>query len=109
MFWRPTWHSKISLNRQVVLPSNAFSGKGAQRCSMKSVLPLVLVVEDDYDILRVTRAVLSASRYRVIAADTGQKALAEVAAQHPDIILLDLGLPDMSGVDVIRRLSSSQR
>jgi two-component system KDP operon response regulator KdpE len=76
---------------------------------MKSDSPLILVVEDDRAIRRVTRAVLFASQYRVIEADTGQKALAEVDAQHPDVMLLDLGLPDMSGLDVIRQLKDSQR
>ncbi len=73
---------------------------------MKSDDPLVLVVDDDHAIRRLTRAVLSASQYRVIEADTGQKALAEVSAQHPDVMLLDLGLPDMSGLDVIRLFSN---
>ena len=74
---------------------------------MNSDSPLVLLVEDDFAIRQVTRAVLTASRYRVIEADTGKKALAEVAAQHPDVMLLDLGLPDMSGLDVIRQLGDS--
>ena len=74
---------------------------------MSSDSPLILVVEDDAVLRLVTCAALSASHYRVIEAGTGQKALAEVAAQHPDAIVLDLGLPDMDGLDVIRQLHDS--
>ena len=75
---------------------------------MSSDSPLVLVVEDDAVIRRLTCAALSASQYRFVEAETGRQALAEVAEQHPDVMLLDLGLPDMSGLDVIRQLSNVQ-
>ena len=74
---------------------------------MASDAPLVLVVEDDEVIRRITCAGLSAGQFQVIEAGTGQKALTEVSAQHPDVILLDLDLPDVSGLDVIRQLGNS--
>ena len=70
--------------------------------------PLVLLVEDDAGIRRVTHAILSACQYQVIEAGNGATALAEVSHRHPDVVLLDLGLPDMSGLDVIHRLRDLQ-
>ncbi|MDB5343957.1 MAG: kdpE [Schlesneria sp.] len=72
---------------------------------MPSDPPLILVVEDDAALRRVTCAMLGAGHYRVIEASSGQQALAEVAAHHPDAILLDLGLPDMDGLEVMRQIS----
>lgn len=69
--------------------------------------PLILVVEDDASLRLVTCAMLSAEHYRVIEAGSGQQALATVAAQHPDAVLLDLGLPDMDGLEVIRQIHDS--
>jgi two-component system KDP operon response regulator KdpE len=66
--------------------------------------PVVLVVEDEPQLMRFLRASLSTSGHRVIEATTGQSALAAAAMHSPDVILLDLGLPDMDGVDVARRL-----
>jgi two-component system KDP operon response regulator KdpE len=74
---------------------------------MPSEPPLILVVEDDAVLRNVTCITLAAGSYRVIEAETGQQALAVVAAQHPDAILLDLGLPDMDGLDVIRQIHDS--
>jgi two-component system KDP operon response regulator KdpE len=66
--------------------------------------PLVLVVEDELPIRRFLRASLAAEGYRVEEADTGEKALKMAARQAPDIVLLDLGLPDLDGREVLRRL-----
>ena len=63
----------------------------------------VLVVDDEPQLLRALRINLTAREYQVDVAATGAEAL-EVAARHlPDLVILDLGLPDMDGVDVIRR------
>jgi two-component system KDP operon response regulator KdpE len=64
----------------------------------------VLVVDDEPQILRFLRASLGASGFEVIEADTGAAALRRAAADAPEIIVLDLGLPDMDGKDVIRAL-----
>jgi two-component system KDP operon response regulator KdpE len=65
---------------------------------------LVLVVEDEPQVLRFLRASLSARGYRLVEATTGERALVEAATRVPDLVLLDLGLPDLDGVEVTRRL-----
>ncbi len=62
----------------------------------------VLVVDDDPAILRALRINLSARDYRVVTATAGAEGLATVARERPDVIVLDLGLPDMDGDEVIR-------
>jgi two-component system KDP operon response regulator KdpE len=62
----------------------------------------VLVVEDEQPLLRALAMNLIARGYSVVEADTGTGALTAAAAETPDVILLDLGLPDISGFDVIR-------
>jgi two-component system KDP operon response regulator KdpE len=64
----------------------------------------VLVVDDEPQILRFLRASLGAGGFEVIEAETGAAALKRVAADAPQIVVLDLGLPDMDGKDVIRAL-----
>ena len=64
----------------------------------------VLVVDDEPQILRFLRASLGASGFEVIEASTGAEALKRAAADAPEIVVLDLGLPDMDGKDVIRAL-----
>jgi two-component system, OmpR family, KDP operon response regulator KdpE len=61
----------------------------------------VLVVDDEPSILRALRINLTAREYDVITAADGATGLAAVARDHPDVIILDLGLPDMDGTDVI--------
>ncbi len=65
---------------------------------------LVLVVEDEPQVLRFLRTSLGAYGYRLLEATTGAQALVEAATRTPDLVLLDLGLPDMDGVEVARRL-----
>jgi two-component system KDP operon response regulator KdpE len=66
--------------------------------------PLVLIVEDEPQMVRFLRASLSTHGYRLIESATGADGLAQAAARNPDVILLDLGLPDMDGLEVTRRL-----
>jgi two-component system, OmpR family, KDP operon response regulator KdpE len=66
--------------------------------------PLVLIVEDEPQMVRFLRASLSTHEYRVVESTTGADALAQAAARSPDVILLDLGLPDIDGLEVTRRL-----
>ncbi len=66
--------------------------------------PRVLVVDDEPQILRFLHATLEVHQYDVAVAATGAAALTQVASWRPDLILLDLGLPGISGLDVIRRL-----
>jgi two-component system, OmpR family, KDP operon response regulator KdpE len=64
----------------------------------------VLVVDDEPAILRALGAGLATRGYRVLRASTGQQALDKAIEEAPDVIVLDLGLPDMDGVEVCRRL-----
>jgi len=66
--------------------------------------PAVLIVEDEAPIRRFLRTTLTAQGFRVFEATTGQQGLTEAAARTPDLIVLDLGLPDMNGLEVTRRL-----
>jgi CheY-like chemotaxis protein len=65
---------------------------------------LVLVIEDDAAMRRFLRASLAAAGYRVAEAETGDAGLKQAPLQPPDVVLLDLGLPDMDGLEVIRNL-----
>jgi two-component system KDP operon response regulator KdpE len=64
----------------------------------------VLVVEDEPDIRRILRVMLEAERYRVVEAETAARADSESRTHKPDLLIVDLGLPDGSGLDVIRRV-----
>ncbi len=66
----------------------------------------ILVVDDETEILLALRTNLSRHGFQVETADSGQGALDGYARYHPDLLILDLGLPEMSGVDVIRELRS---
>lgn len=71
---------------------------------MSSPGPRVLVVDDEPAIRRFLRTLLTAHGYQVFEADSGQAAVTQVAAQRPDAVILDLGLPDIDGVTVTHRL-----
>jgi len=71
---------------------------------MTSSEPIVLLIEDEPEIRRFLRSVLPGHGFRLLEATTGKDALAQAAAQNPDMVLLDLGLPDMDGLEIIRSL-----
>jgi len=64
--------------------------------------PVAIVAEDEKQIRRFLRTSLEAENFAVYEAETGKQALVEAATRKPDLLILDLGLPDMDGVDVIR-------
>ncbi|MGC3990336.1 MAG: response regulator [Chthoniobacteraceae bacterium] len=66
--------------------------------------PVALIIDDEVQIRRLLRVALEADGYSVSEAETGQQGLTETALKRPDVILLDLGLPDLDGVEVLRRL-----
>jgi two-component system, OmpR family, KDP operon response regulator KdpE len=66
--------------------------------------PIIVVIDDEVQLRRLLRVGLESNGYKVFEAATGQLGLAEVAARHPDLVLLDLGLPDMDGMEVLARL-----
>jgi two-component system KDP operon response regulator KdpE len=69
----------------------------------------ILVIDDEDQIRRLLRGSLTTAGYRVREADSGRSGLSEVAHQRPDAIILDLGLPDLSGMEVLRRLRDWNR
>jgi two-component system KDP operon response regulator KdpE len=66
--------------------------------------PVILVVEDEAQMMRFLRAALQSHGYRVVEASTGAEALALATSHNPELVLLDLGLPDADGIDITRRL-----
>lgn len=66
--------------------------------------PLILVVEDDKSVRNLMTTTLKAHDYKLIVAVNGKTAILEASSHNPDIVLLDLGLPDMDGIDVIKRI-----
>jgi two-component system KDP operon response regulator KdpE len=66
--------------------------------------PVVVLVEDEPQIRRFLRATLTDQGYRLFEATTGADGIIEVGSRQPDVVIIDLGLPDMDGIDVIRRL-----
>jgi two-component system KDP operon response regulator KdpE len=66
--------------------------------------PVALIIDDEVQIRRLLRVVLEGENYQVHEAETGQQGLIEIANRRPAIILLDLGLPDLEGLDVLKRL-----
>lgn len=66
--------------------------------------PFILVVEDDAPIRNLITTTLKTHDYRYLTASTGEAAILEASSHNPDIVLLDLGLPDMDGVKVIEKI-----
>jgi two-component system KDP operon response regulator KdpE len=71
---------------------------------MNSVEPLVLIVEDEAPMRRFLRAALTARSFRVAEATSAREGITAITASRPDVVLLDLGLPDADGIDVTRGL-----
>lgn len=67
---------------------------------------MILVVEDDAAVRNLITTTLETHDYRFLAASTGNEALLEAVSHNPDIMLLDLGLPDMDGVEIIKKIRS---
>ena len=74
-----------------------------------SAAQTLLVIDDEAQIRRLLRLTLEAGGYRVREAETGSQGLQEIAVQAPDGIVLDLGLPDMDGTEVVKRLREWSR
>lgn len=71
--------------------------------------PLILVVEDDAAVKNLITTTLETHDYRYQTAPTGEAAILESASHNPEVILLDLGLPDMDGIDIIRKIRTWSR
>ena len=66
----------------------------------------ILVVEDEKTISGLIKAILTANGYDVIQASTGSEAFSMISSHCPDLVVLDLGLPDMDGMDIISTVRS---
>jgi two-component system KDP operon response regulator KdpE len=75
---------------------------------MKS-LPIALIIDDETQIRRLLRAALEGAGYKVFEADCGQLGISETATRRPDVVILDLGLPDLDGVKVLKRIREWSR
>jgi two-component system, OmpR family, KDP operon response regulator KdpE len=64
----------------------------------------VLAVDDDKPILRLLEITLHSEGFRVVTAESGEEAVVQAATSRPDLVILDLGLPDMDGAEVLRRI-----
>jgi two-component system KDP operon response regulator KdpE len=71
--------------------------------------PVALVIDDEPQMRRLLRVTLEANGYRVFDAATGQDGVAQAAQRRPDVVLLDLGLPDLEGTEVLKRLREWSR
>ncbi len=71
---------------------------------MSEPKPTILVIDDEPQMRKLVRLTLSSHDYRVVEAATGAEGLLQASAHTPDLVLLDLGLPDMDGLEVARRL-----
>jgi len=78
-----------------------------QESMQKGTPPVILVVEDEVSIRRFLRPSLKSEGFAVAEADSGREALALMGSINPDLILLDLGLPDIDGLEVLKRLRES--
>lgn len=67
-------------------------------------MPHILIIDDDPDLLSVCRVGLVALGHELHTAETGSDGLTEAAIRPPDVIVLDLGLPDLDGLDVCKRI-----
>ena len=76
---------------------------------MGTTAPTVLVIEDEPTMRRFLRTSLAANGYAVVEAATAREGLAQAVGRNPELILLDLGLPDGDGLDVARRIRERQR
>jgi two-component system KDP operon response regulator KdpE len=71
---------------------------------MSEPRPAILVIEDEPEIRRFLRASLAAEGYRVVEAASGERGAIDAGTHKPDMAIVDLGLPDLDGVEVIRRI-----
>jgi two-component system, OmpR family, KDP operon response regulator KdpE len=71
---------------------------------MPGPAPLILLIEDEPQMRRFLRAALESHEYRLVEATTSREGLAQATSRNPDVILLDLGLPDGDGIDLARRI-----
>src|SRR5665648_956917 len=80
-------------------PHQAFQGNYSMNKE-----PLILIIDDEPQILRALKTILGANHFRIITSTNGEQGLAQAAVEMPDIIILDLTLPDMDGIHVCENI-----
>ncbi|MDB5289266.1 MAG: two component transcriptional regulator, winged helix family [Phycisphaerales bacterium] len=75
-----------------------------EEVSMSETSPVILVIEDDAAIQKFLRVTLTSQGHQLVEATTGKAGLLEAASRQPDLVILDLGLPDMDGVELVKQL-----
>ena len=78
--------------------------RGGQLIPMADAISTVLVIEDDVAIQRFLRVSLTGNGYQVVESESGKDGLLQAASRQPDLVILDLGLPDMDGIEVVKQL-----
>lgn len=73
---------------------------------LNEIQPVILIVEDDIQIRNFIRFALENEKYKVLTSENAAQAMNEIVSEPMDLILLDLGLPDADGMEVIKRLES---
>src|SRR5262245_25115636 len=101
--------SSRSRCRMTRRPCGSMKSPSSRGPDMPAHSPLVLVIEDDPPIRRLLHTTLAGEGYRLAEAETGERAVRLAAQQPPDLVILDLGLPDIDGQDVLRRLREWMR
>lgn len=76
---------------------------------MATATPVVLVIEDEPQMRRFLRGALRAHQYQVVEAASAREGMAQAAGRNPDVVLLDLGLPDLDGLQVTEKIRRSSR
>jgi two-component system KDP operon response regulator KdpE len=71
---------------------------------MSATAPIILVIEDESAIQKFLRVTLESQQFKVLIAETGRAGMIAAASHQPDLIILDLGLPDMDGVQLVKQL-----
>jgi len=97
----------VSLGAQLALDWLAALAGARHFQEQMSNEPAILVVEDDPSLARVYAMTLEAEGYRAMDAGTGQGAIAEIRTRNPDLVVLDLGLPDGDGLDLVPKIRAN--
>jgi two-component system KDP operon response regulator KdpE len=95
----------VASHRAITVIANESRGSGEERRTpLRPLMPLVMVVEDDNRMRSYLRMILSDERFRVLDVETGFDALAQAVGHNPDLVVLDLVLPDLDGMQVTTKL-----
>src|SRR5262249_9349147 len=97
-------HEASRVNDRCCSGGRACRAETARRRVGRKMKPVALIIDDEVQIRRLLRVVLESADYSVHEAETAAQGLTNAATRRPDVILLDLGLPDSDGVNVLRRL-----